>query len=222
MSSESSAPTTMKTISWIGYRPLAWDDFSSTSKDVFRGVIHYIHFNSGNLYNRGELILEYSSKTPQCDPAHIFDSNSEECFESGSGLDECFAITFHRVSVRPFAITIRSGRSVKRNPLPWSFIFQGWNSNRQTWETLTERTNEIRIYGNWRGYAIDTPSAFRKFRFVCTGNAVPGLPNFSFAAFEIHGSVFPDEEEAQTWTDQERVFDPVVEDGEFDPWSIAE
>jgi hypothetical protein len=222
LSSQSFAVTTTKKVSWLGYGPHDWDSFSLTSREMFQGVINYIYFNSGNLYNRGELLLEYSSAAPGSDPANILNSNTEACFESGSGLEDCFAITFLRASVRPFAITIKSGPWSKRNPLQWCFVFQGWNSDRQVWQTLSERMNEARPCCSWKGYAIDTPHIFRKFRFVYTGCVVPGVPNFSFSAFEIHGTVFPDEEKSLANSDQETRVDSAQESDEFDPWNIPE
>jgi hypothetical protein len=192
--SDTSATTTLKQISWLGYHAMEWC-FSQRyeSDDMFNGVIHYIHANSGFQYNRSELTLEYSSCALGSDPTAILDPMSNNCFESGPSPFECFAVTFHRVSVRPFALTIQAGQWTRKNSPQWCFVFQGWHPKSKKWVVLTERANEFRPWNNWKGYAIDTEFAFRKFRFLYTGPVTPGVPSFSLKAFEIHGTVFPDE-----------------------------
>jgi hypothetical protein len=131
--------------------------------------------------------------------------------------DECFSVTFLRAAVRPSGLMIGCGPRRKENAPHWSFVFQGWMSGRRGWVTLVERTYELRPLFEFVEYPIDTPFVFRKFRFIYTGQVVPGLSSFSIAGFDINGKVFPD--------DDERTKESEVKDErwvEFDPWSIQE
>jgi hypothetical protein len=191
--SETSAPVVYRAISWLGYRPI---DHRARCEDLFCGVIHHIHSNSDRHYNRAELTVEYSSRAPGSDPSAIFDAASSDVFESGAGPNACLAVTFHRIRVRPSALAVQSGRWTGKNAPVWCFVFQGWDPRARKWVVLNERRNEFRPWINAKGYVIDTEFAFRKFRFLYTGAVSIGVSCFSLRAFEIHGTVFPDEKEA--------------------------
>jgi hypothetical protein len=180
-----------------------------------QGVIHYIHFNSGGLYNCGELLLERSISSQKSDPVAMLDCRWDTCYEAGWMADECFSVTFLRAAVRPSGLMIGCGPL--NTGAVWSFVFQCWMSGKRRWVTLVERTYELRPLFELVEYLIDTPFVFRKFRFIYTGQVVPGLSSFSIAGFDINGRVFPD--------DDERTKENEVKDErwvEFDPWSIQE
>jgi hypothetical protein len=140
------------------------------------------------------MTLEYSSLAPGSDPAAVLDPMTDDAFETGPGPNECLAVTFHRVDVRPFALTVQSGQWTRKNSPQWCFVFQGWDPKTNRWVVLSERANEFRPWVHWKGYVIDTEMTFRKFRFLYTGSVAPGVSSFSLKAFEIHGTVFPDQD----------------------------
>jgi hypothetical protein len=192
--SDTSALTIFKPISWGDYHPIGWR-FSDAlqNDDIFHGVIHHIQEHSDRQYNRAEMTLEYSSRVHGSNPTAILDPTSGECFESGPDPNGCLVVTFHRVRVRPFALILQSGQWKKQTVPQWCFVFQGFDPKANKWVVLSERMNDFRPWFNWKGYMIDTGFAFRKFRFLYTGALVFGAPSFSLRAFEIHGTVFPDE-----------------------------
>jgi hypothetical protein len=215
-----SAPATEKRISWENYRSFevtAVDKIPDTN--VFHGILHYISFNSGGLYNTGEVLVQYSSIEPNSDVSSILNAATDDCFNSGSNVVDCLVFTFARVSVRPSAYMIRSGPWTRKHPAQWSFVFQGWDEAQSEWVTLNERCHELRPCMRWRGYLVDVDQAFRQFRFLYTGVVVPGVPSFSIAAFEIHGAVFPDRDDSSFAVPPEEVGETP---DEFDPWQIDE
>jgi hypothetical protein len=215
---QSTSQTTTKSLTWFNYRPLDVLNASTLNfLNVFHGILHYIRFHSNGQYNIAEIFLEYSSIAANSDPINILNPINDTCFNSGWTGHDCLVFTFQRIAILPTAFVISCGPWVKRSSPYWSFVFQGWNDRRHTWITLEERNHELRPYGRWKGFMIDIDRTFRKFRFLYTGTVMTGIPSFSISAFEIHGTVFPDDKEVVLETVEE------FSDGvEFSPWAIQD
>jgi hypothetical protein len=218
MRSQSNVCVVHQRIHWKNYRAVDLRD-NPSDEFAFRGVIHYIWFNSNQQYNAGEILVEYSSMAFGSDPVNLLDSTTPACFTSGSTGSDCLEFTFPRAAVRPAACVIKCGQCAPLQSLQWSFVFQGWEPQTQTWVMLSERRHEFRPCFRWRGFPIDTERWFHKFRFFYTGTLTPGVPSFSIPAFEIHGDVVVEDGEDSDERENEH---HTEEEMEFDPWSIAE
>jgi hypothetical protein len=181
---------------------------------MFEGILNYMVFKSGGMYNTGEVLLEYSSVQPTSDIANLLNCCSPESYESRSGSGHCLMFTFHRIRVRPTAYALRYGDKRGAMRLMTSLIFQGWDADRRQWIVLDERHMDLErpsriVIGN-----VDTAKVFQRFRIIDTTSEYIGPQWLVINAFEIHGTVIaPKNGDWETGDSG---------DVEFDPWMVAE
>jgi hypothetical protein len=214
--SSSSAVTTSQSISWTDYCPIPVKKIGVDRewRTSFHGILNYIMFKSGQMYNTSEILLEYSSMQPTSDVAHLLNCQTPECYETGSGAGHSLTFTFHQIRVRPTAYVFRYGDKTSTQRLITSLIFQGWDSGRQQWTVLDERHMDLESPSRIVVGSVDTAKDFHKFRIIDTSSGYFGARWLAINAFEIHGAVIaPGEEQLATGDDG---------DGEFDPWKFAE
>jgi hypothetical protein len=209
-------PTTSQLISWADYRPIPAESIGVGSdwRTTFQGILNYIMFKSGQVYNTSEVLLEYSSMQPTSDVAHLLNCQTPESYETGSGAGHSLSFTFHRIRVRPTAYALRYGQTGVTQRIMTSLIFQGWDADRRQWTVLDERYMDLENPSRIVVGTVDTAKEFQKFRIIDTSSNYIGMRWLAINAFEIHGTVrAPKDEQLSTADDG---------DVEFDPWKFAE
>jgi hypothetical protein len=215
---DTNAPLAFNVVDYSAYFPRdLLNDPPLNPDDFFHGVMHYIRFRSGNLYNRAEMAIGYSGRQPKSDPANMIDYRSPSLFESGNGPGQCIVIKFSRIFIRPTALAIRSGPLNRTTRHLTSYVFQGYNPITREWVMLDERHSLLEFLPGYpsRLSHIDTDSEFQTFRLLQTDTAVGLGTHFSINALELHGTI-------RVMDDHPEPVGESVMTDEFDPWAMTE
>jgi hypothetical protein len=180
------------------------------------GVLRYIFFHSGNRYNTGELLIQYTALQPNSDPICLFGGQPDAQFELGNGPAQCIVITFKRARICPTALVVDVQRGTQQSRPPTSYVFEGWDTRSDRWTVLTER--QTCCGGRPTAYCrldfIDTEMEFTMFRLTPTGTALPSWAHWSITALEIHGRV----RSTNNWVPQ--TVANVPKGDKFEAWTI--
>jgi hypothetical protein len=99
------SPFVRKRLSYASYSALTFTR-QTTRAQVFHGVMHYIHFQSDNQYNREEMLLLCSGAQPGSDPISLLNPRTAIPFDAANGPFQSISVTFNHISVRPTAVAV--------------------------------------------------------------------------------------------------------------------
>ncbi|OHT10479.1 hypothetical protein TRFO_20232 [Tritrichomonas foetus] len=196
----------------------------SSMEDSFQGILNYIHICSETKFNVEEIAFDYTeTKSNQTsDPTAIFSYNDKtRKFQTGTSKYPYFSIRFKRIRVRPVAYAIRSNVISDGSPHLQTFVFQGFDVDKQKWVLLDERVNSNDLIpdGHFALYNLYSEKYFQDFRILQTGRAHNSMMAFALAGFEIHGDVQLIDEESEV--SGHDIHFAEIDSLEFNPYSFG-
>ena len=130
----------------------------SNPYDCFHGILFFIYYNSENKLNTEELEFHYSYASKRDSLADLTQQNSNardqynilnifeyqnirNTFLIRQIKNAFFGITFKRIKVTPVSYSVRSGSLQNNRTNLVSFVFEGYDEQKNSWDVLDERVN---------------------------------------------------------------------------------
>lgn len=177
--------------------------------DCFHGILFFIYYNSENKLNTEELEFHYSyaskrdsladliqqnsNARDQYNILNIFDyQNIRSTFLIRQIKNAFFGITFKRIKVTPISYSVRSGSLQNNRTNLVSFVFEGYDEQKNSWDVLDERVNinDLTVNGGFALFYVHyTKKSYSSFKIRQTDRGSNGLWGFSLAAFDINGII---------------------------------